>query len=157
MSLAAPPRGPIVDKSGSILRIYEQWLLSLTTVLDTTPAVKASKHLTGQTAAVSTAAIPLASITQGIYRISYHLRITTAAGVSSSATVTIGYTSDGIACQQSGAAVTGNTTGTVQGNTFVVRADSGTPITYAVAYASNPANAMAFKFDVTAELIEATS
>lgn len=85
-------------------------------------------------------------VQDGLYTFEYYLRVITAAGVSSSATVTLGWTDQGQALTQAFAAITGNTTTTHGWGRYQFQADAGAAITYAVAYASNAANAMHYNF-----------
>ena len=90
-------------------------------------------------------------VPSGLFRVWWYLAVVTAAGTSSSATVTIGFTDQGVAKTISGVALTGNTTATVQGQAAFIRADPDTAITYAVAYASNAAAAMHYDVSVRVE------
>jgi len=119
--------------------------------IDEKPSRKAKVNLSGQGAAITTTPIPLGTIPPGIWRISYIIQITTAAGVSSSVTPTFSWTANGLAKSASGAAITGNTTTTVQFGTLIIRVDDSTPISYATAYASNAAGVMRYAFDIVAE------
>src|SRR5204863_5568747 len=109
--------------------------------------------LTGQSASISTTAIPMGTIAAGLYRVQWEARITTPGTVSSSLTITISYTDDGVSCSQSGAAITGNTTSTVQSGVILVESDQTVPISYATTYASAGATAMVYKLNVTCELV----
>jgi len=107
---------------------------------------------TTQNAAIATTPL-LTTTAAGLYRVTWYLRITQAAGVSSSVTVTIAWTESAVALSYSGAAVTGNTTTTTQSDTKLIRADGATPITYATAYASNPASVMTYRLDLIVERV----
>lgn len=148
-----PFNTPIVDRDGTLLRQFGQWLIALVTQVQSGVRQVASVTLSDQAASIGTTSLPLGTIAPGLYRISYHLRITQAATTSSSATVTIGYTTGAVSCTQAAAAVTGNTTSTVQGNTLVVKADQASALTYAVAYASVGATPMQYGITLAAELI----
>jgi len=89
----------------------------------------------------------------GVYRVSWTLRITQAASVSASVTVTIGYSDDGIPITVAGPAVTGNTTTTVQSGAVTLRSDGAAPVTAQVAYTSVGGTPALFKIDVTREQI----
>jgi hypothetical protein len=118
---------------------------SLASASRTLPAIIA---LTGQGAAIGTTNIPLPAITAGQYILSYYARITTAAGVSSSLTVTLGWTESSIPLTFSGVPMTGNTTTTVQSGSIMVVADGNTPLNYSTAYASNAAGVMKYRLTV---------
>lgn len=108
-----------------------------------------------ETAAIATSILVLTRLPtpSGLFRISTYLRITYAAGASSSAQITIGWTDGGVACSDTFSAVTGNTTATTQSGSRLVQADRDTTITYAVAYASSPAAAMSYSLSVRAEAL----
>lgn len=143
---------PIVDRGGKITRYFAQRWRELTDRL-VSAAFAAPGQLvsyTSQSAAIVTAAL-VASTSAPLYRVSYGLRVSQAAGVSSTATVTIGFTQGGVAQTYVGAAVTGNTTTSKQTDSFLIRPDAGTVVTYAVAYGSVGVPSMEFSFDIVAE------
>jgi hypothetical protein len=127
--------------------LYQVWLRvgSLTQIAKVTP-------LTLQGASIATTTLLAVAVT-GDYRISTYGRVTTVAGVSSAFTVTVGWTDGGVVLSKTFTIANGNTTSTYDNNTWFVRADSGSNITYSVLYASNPAGVMKFKLDVIVELV----
>jgi len=154
MALSGVPRTNVwVDRALKIAREADQWLQRLVDAVNRAPLSVGSTSIENASATTSTTAIPTPTLVDGLYRVSYSLRITQAATVSSSATPTIGWTSGGVSCSQSGAALTGNTTATQQNAAFVINVDASTTITYAVAYASVGATAMTYSFDVIAEAL----
>jgi hypothetical protein len=54
-----------------------------------------------------------------------------------------------------GAAMTSNTTTTVQSDTVLVAIDASTPLTYSTAYSSTGATAMAYSLWLVAEQVDA--
>lgn len=119
--------------------------------IDEKPARKAKVNLVAQGASIGTTAIPMASVSAGLYRLSYFARITTAAGVSSSVTVSFAWTTSGVAQSSSGAALNGNTTASHQFGTLVIRVDANSAISYSTVYASNPAGVMRHSLDLVLE------
>jgi len=113
---------------------------------------QASTSLSTQGAAIGATPILVTSST-GLYRVTIYLRITRAASVSSSATVSIGWTDTGVAVTYTLPAVTGNTTTSFISETVMVRADGATGITYAVAYASVGGTSMQYSLDVVVEAL----
>lgn len=115
------------------------WFSNLVVAVNRTPQEWGDVELTEQQATISATAVnlPLIPSQTARYRLTYYLRKTQAAPTASSATVTLGWTDGGIACSRTFAALTTNTTASIQSNTLLVRSDTGTPITYAVAYASS--------------------
>lgn len=110
--------------------------------------------LSGQGAAIGATPIPTGALVAGLYRLTWYLRVTTPAGTSSSLTVAIGWIDGAVSCGFSGPAVTGNTTATVQSQTFMMHVDPATPVSYAVAYASVPAAAMQYALYFVLELVQ---
>jgi hypothetical protein len=132
----------------------------------TSSAVVTEIDLTAQTAAVSATNL-IASPATSRYRVTAYLKVTTAATTGSATStlggVTITY-ADGTdsAAQsvvmqmqtQAGAAATtntGNSTTSVLSGQLVIYAHSGTAIQYAIAYASNTANQMAYEAHFSVE------
>jgi len=137
--------------------IARSWLLWLQDAVisrvQSAPDLRTAIILTGQTAAIGATPLPLASVTAGRYRIAFYTRVTTPDGVSSSLTITLGWTDGGIACTQSGAAMTGNAVTTTQSGSIMIQSDANAPITYSVAYASNTPNQMAYRLSVVVEAL----
>lgn len=125
---------------------WVQWLQdALVARVQTALYLLKTLSLTGKTAAISATAIPLGTLAAGRYRVAWYARVTTAAGVSSSLTVTLSWTEGAAALSISGAAMTGNTTTTVQSGVIEIQVDAASAISYATAYASNPATAMVYQ------------
>ena len=137
--------------SGRLIQEASRWLNLVSDAVNAAAQQIGTVALATQGAAVTTTTIPAPVLSTGLYRVSYSLRITRAATVSSSATLTLGWTSNGVACTQAGAAVTGNTTSTQQNGVLVIAADVSTVVTYAVAYASAGATSMQWALDVRLE------
>lgn len=123
-------------------------------VQTSTQLIGSSVTLTGKSASIPTTPIPLPSLASGLYRVSWYLRDTTSAGVSSSTQVTIGWTETGTAQSFVGALVNGNTTTTIDSaSSPLIQVDQAASITYAIAYNSNPAGAMVFSFRLAVEKV----
>jgi hypothetical protein len=99
-------------------------------------------------AAIATTDLAGAALGGALYKIEHYLAVITPAGVSSSITLTIGWTYNGVLQSFSYAAMNGNLTTTFQSGSAIFRADASTPITYAISYASNPAGAMHYSADI---------
>lgn len=147
------------DKDPSEGRIRDPWMLYMTNqgqLITNSPSRIALEEVTAQSASISATALNIGEVPAGLYRISPYVRITVAAGVSSSLTVTFSWTDGGVSPSFSFPAITGNTTTTVQPDkSLVLEIDDGTPITYATTYASNPAGAMQYKLSITVERLAA--
>ena len=90
-----------------------------------------------------------------MYRVTYTARVTTPATTSSSLTITISWTAGGVTQSIVGAAMTGNTTATLQTATMAPKIDQATPISYATTYVSVGATPMAYELDVILEVFSA--
>lgn len=119
-------------------------------------ATPTSSNAVDQTATVGTTTVT--TTTQaGLYGFEYYLTIITAAGVSSSAQVVAAWTDGGQSKSKTFTAVTGNTTTTTGSERYLFQCDGGSPITYSVTYASNPANAMHFTLYVVVSNVSAVA
>ena len=134
----------------SINRVWSRWLTALVNAVNSTAQGVNRTALTAQGAATPTTTA-FTSASDAFYRLSYSLRITRPATVSSSATPTFSWTDGGVVQTQSGAALTGNTTTSQQSGQLLFGADAGTAITYAVAYASSGATSMQYGFRLSVE------
>ena len=109
--------------------------------------------LTGQAASIPLTPMPLPSLAPGPYRVSTYARVTVADAVSSSLTVTLGWTETGLALTHSFAAMTGNTTATVDSQTWLIEIDQASPISYATTYASGTPGAMHYRLTLIVEAL----
>lgn len=146
---AVPMRSPVLGLEGRLHRELARFLDTLRRLLGLTSEQVGAVALTAQDATIAaTAIIPAVSVHNVLSRVSYSLQITRAATVSSSATLTIGWTRNSVSCSQAFAAVTGNTTATQQNGVIVIYPDAGASVTYGVVYASVGATTMLFALDV---------
>jgi len=127
------------------------WFLEQQQRNNDSPEQLTAVALEAQAASIATTSLPLGDLTAGYYRVNYVARITRAATVSSSLTVTIGWTTGAQAVSIPGAAMTGNTTATVQTGVIFMKNDANAPITYSTAYVSNGATAMQYALDLLVE------
>jgi hypothetical protein len=124
-------------------------------ILQQAPLVKAVVALTNQHASIGATPLALGTkLAAGLYRVAYVARVTTVDGVSSSLTVTLGWTSGGQALTLVGAAMTGDALTTVQTGSATVEVDANSSITYATTYASNTPDKMRYSLTVAAELLQ---
>lgn len=140
--------------------VTDEWAYFLTTQQQNAsqaPARVGLIQLTGQNAALPPTQITGSALNAGLYRISCYARITTAAGVSSSLTVQLGWTDNGTAVAGFTPipAITGNLITSVGSWTGMIFSDANAPILYSTVYASNPASAMQYSLYVTLEQINA--
>lgn len=133
---------------------YYLWLFALASRVQQSAGVLGTPtRLTAQSAAIGTTSLTLPALSGGLYRVSWYARITTPATVSSSLTVSIGYTESALSLSASGAAITGNTTATEQSGSVLIQTDPSAPITFSTAYATVGATGMAYRLSITCEQV----
>lgn len=122
------------------------FMRGLTQAVDAAPAGFETVVYTDQAAAISTTAFPTdGELSAGIYRVSWAVKVMTPAGVSSDVQVTISWTWGGVTQQWVGTLRNGNLTTTYDLSSVpLLFCDASSPITFAVAYNSNPAAAMVY-------------
>lgn len=125
-----------------------QWFTSAYTALKAAVRNIGSASLETQSASLSSTEIQAPALSAGLYQVSYAARITRAATSSSSLTVTILWTDGGVACSQSGAALTSNTTATQQSGFVLIQADANSTVRYSTTYASSGATTMQYQLAV---------
>lgn len=144
----------LVDKNGLIT---DPWLQSWTVQRQdqqrsATVLPSGTVLLTAQNASIGSTVLS-ASITAGLYRVTYQVRKTTADGVSSSITVSFGWPDLTQALTFSGAALTTDAVTAWQSGTFMAYVDDGGPVTYSTTYASNTAGLMKYALRLAIERI----
>jgi hypothetical protein len=151
----APFDTPMVGEGGKITKWWANWfaLSLLTRVQSQAPAVAAARvGLTGQNTSIGTTAL-IASAPEGLYRISWRIRITQVASVNSSILLTISAVDGGVTTTQASAAYTGNVTNAPQSGVFIVACDGASALSYATTYASNLAGEMEYSLSVVVEAL----
>lgn len=145
-----PLGAPITEKDNTASLLFRYRWQQVIDGATITPTLAATQLLT-QNAAIATTAV-YTTLNAGRYRISYYIRKTQVDGVSSSLTVTLGWTESGVPLTETFAAIAADsvTTGKQEGS-IVIYADSATDLTFAVAYASNTPGQMKYRIDVVAE------
>lgn len=93
-------------------------------------------QLSTQSASIGATDFSGGTLAGGLYRINYYVRVTQAASVSSSITVSFDWSDGGVAITYPGTAEAGNTTATYHSDTFPIHVDSLSPIRYSTTYAS---------------------
>jgi hypothetical protein len=156
IDLSPPPfQTPLTDRTGRVNA--PSWIAYFTDrdarVQVTTPQAAAVPTTGPLTAAIGLTPFQLGTISAGLYRVTWYARITTAATGSSSLTIHITATDGGVTTTQSGPALTGNTTSTVQSGMLLVRADAATAISYSTDYISVGATAMAYRLDLVIDQV----
>lgn len=141
--------GKVTDK---ITKTFSQWLLSLTNWIQACARVLKVVTLTGQTASIGSTTFEIGTAASGIYRLTYYARITTAASVSSSLTVSFGWTESTVTLAGSGSAITGNTVTTIASGSILVRVDASSTPTYSTTWAS-VGTPGAYRLDLICEFV----
>jgi hypothetical protein len=150
-----PVREPLADRSTGLVRDpWRIWFRNLLTVQQAQPVVTTPVvSLMGKSASVALAAFNTGTLAIGNYRLSYYITVATAAGVSSSLTVTASWTDHSVAQTRTSAAMTGNTTATNQSEIWPIHIDAASPVSYTLTYASNPASAMVYNAYIILETV----
>jgi len=153
LDLGSPPpfRDAVTAVGGMLSRSWLEWFARLVSTLASIPNVVNGTVLEDQGASISATDFSGTFIPAGLYRASYRIRVSRAAGVSSSLTVTLAWTGDSVAQSFTGAALTGNTTATYQQGTVILRSDADALVTFAVTYGSVGAPTMQYEIDVFLE------
>jgi hypothetical protein len=149
----APVLDPIAGQGGTLTLPWLMYFSRMPATLYAIPSRLNAVALGGQGASITATSFSPGVLAAGLYRVSYYVRVTTAAGVSSGLIVTFGWTDGGIACSLASADMTGNTTATNQSGSSIIRIDKGSSITYATTYASNAAGVMRYQLDVVLEKV----
>lgn len=131
---------------------HVDWFLEQQSRAEDSPEQLGGVFLEAQGASIAATPVPMPALTAGRYRVSYVARISRAGSVSSSLTVTIGWTRSSVNLSQAGAAITGNATTTQQNGTLFIRAAANASITYATTYVDGGgATSMQYELDVVCE------
>jgi hypothetical protein len=142
----------ITKAGGPITEFFRLRWEEIRTALSRTPTVAGEPDLakTNQSAAIATATL-YTTVAGALYRVSYALLRTIDDGVSSSLTVTIGWTQNGVPKTATFAALTEAAGLSEQSLTKPIYCDGATNITIAVAYASNTPAKMHFDLHAAVE------
>jgi hypothetical protein len=122
--------------AGQVTDPWIDYLTRVVTVVEATPTRVSYIEKRDQSASIAPTDFSGGALPQGLYRVTYYLRIVQAATTSSSIQATLAFTDRGTALSISGAALTANTVTTFQGLAFTARVDNATPLTYSTTYAS---------------------
>jgi hypothetical protein len=152
-----PGRDPLVEKDGKLTsKRWPEWFYNLVTRLNRTVDRRQIVALTGQTASIVATDVPLPTLTAGLYRVTYYARVTRAATTSSELTVSLRWTDGGVTITRAGTLLNGNTTGTYETGSALVRIDNATTLRYLTTYASVGATAMAYALYLVVEEVPLT-
>lgn len=147
---------PLVYENRRPSKTFIDWVTSLVLDIDAAPArLNTPYTVTNQTASIGATALPTESLSSGLYSVTFYARITTAAAVSSSLTVTLLWTENGDALSTSFPAITGNTTLTADSGTFLMSIDAASPLSFSTTYASVGVPVMAYSLSLVAQQVAA--
>lgn len=132
---------------------WYQWFLALWNRVNRSAERLTTKRLTGQEASIGATSLPLGSLSPGMYRVTWRFRVTRAATTNSSLLFTLGWTDANVVMSRSSTAKTGNTTATEDNDTWVIRIDQASAVTYATTYASTGATPMQYELEIAVESV----
>ena len=141
----------VIDQNRILTPEWQRYLMLLPSTLASIPNVYNRIFLSTQAASIAATDLSGGTLLPGDYRATWYARITRAATTSSSLTVQINWVDGTVACSYAGAAITGNTTATVQSGTFMFRCDSAATVTYQTTYGSVGATSMQYCLDLVLE------
>lgn len=153
-AIATPPvnkRGDREPRAGQVTQPWVDWFTSIGDQVSAAPEEASTVRLASQSASIGATDMSDGNLPAGLYRFSWYARITQAAGVSSSLTVTVDWTDGGVACAFSGAAMVGNVVTEIQSETKMIEIDNATPVRYSTVYASAGAPVMLYKLVILLE------
>lgn len=150
-----PSRDKLVTEARYPEAEFVRWMeQSLLPRVDAASASVESIEASGLTDAVTITPIGADQVA-GKYRFSIYLQVVSPAGVSSSLQVTLTWTYNGIVQSETFPLLNGNATTTHQGTVYSFDLDDAGPVSYAIAYASTPANALQYAYSLSLELVKA--
>lgn len=162
-SIPIPLQEPIAEAKttnplrGFITFSWIQWLTSIAQSISLTATAVGGANISDQSASVPATDLASSVLSAGLYEVKWYARITQAATVSSSLTVTIDWTEDGGAQSYTAPAITGNTTTTKQPDIqLFLPIDGASPVRYTLTYASVGATPMKFKFAAVLSAVAGT-
>jgi hypothetical protein len=127
------------------------WFQNLFDTVNAQPERLQQVTLTEQSASIATTAIPLQKFPQGLYRVTWYVRITRAATISSDLTIRIRFLDGTVALFTEAALGAANTVTTWHSGTVVIQSDLDGPISYETVYSSAGATSMQYSIRVTLE------
>ena len=148
------PREPLVDASRNITYRWAIFLDALLQTVNQQPTRIDTVTVEAEDAAIGATGLSLGTTSQGLFRVSWFLRVVVPGTVSGEVTLAFRAVDGGVNYVQSGALLNGNTTATVQSGSFIIRRDQGTAVTYETSYASVGATQMAYDLQIVVESVQ---
>lgn len=150
-----PIRDPVVEeKERTITRPWVRWLLALAQHVNDSPhQLNAAREQARAASTPTTTLLAVSADRPGLYLVRYYARISRPGTTSSFLRVTIGWTDGGVVQSLPGAGISGNQTTTVKPESFLIRADQSSNITYSTSYQSTGATVMQYELDVIVDQV----
>lgn len=150
---------PFVDKDGRLSSESFNWfLINVLPRLNQTSAIYGGStppfERANQNASIAPESFALGSLSTAYYRVTVWMRITSPAGVNSSVTPFLQFTSGGVACTMTGQAMTSNAINQPASQSFLILVDAPGPIQIGTTYASNPAGAAVYEIAAVVERVQ---
>lgn len=156
MIVPSPPNVPVLDQAKRYFHAeWVKFLNRLSSAINLKAERVALSEFVAQDAALPDTEIPVQRllVSDLRVRVSIYARVTQAATVSSSLSVTLSWEDGGVPCSETFGPNTGNTTASVISAVRMINADKDSLIEVSTAYASSGATAMAYSLDVLVEEI----
>lgn len=131
---------------------WRRWLSGLTTTVNAKPERHAQVSRSSVGAAIAVTALPIGSVTPGLWAVYTHLRVTRAGSVSGTVQLTVRWTDEnGNTQTEAGTSLAGNLITTRDGRLFLLRPGAATAISYSTTYADGGgATSMQYGLDLVA-------
>ncbi len=143
----------VVDDKRRVTLSWLRWFRAILIRVMAAPQIVAKVRYASQTAAVAEAALYKAPF-NGMYRISWYIRISYPATVSSSVQPIFTWTSGGFTwIGTTENPITDNTATTSRSGVVILRADEGTEILHTCSYSFVGADAMIYDFEAVVEAL----
>lgn len=152
--ITTPPRKPDDPLGWRMTVPWIEYFTSIVAAVDERPSRLNSVSRTDQSASISATDFSGGSLSAGLYRVSYYVRVTQAAGTSSAINVTLSWTDGGVSQSRTSASVNGNTTTSIDMDTWLIHVDTNSPVRYATTYISVGSPVMKYRTDLTLELVK---
>lgn len=142
----------LVTKVGNITDVWTRYFEQVLVPQIRSSTILVDRYSNGSTPL--TDALPTTILTEllpatGLYLVMVAIQIVAAAGVSSSVSLILTWTSSGVVQQQTFGPITNGVLTDHLGVSYSILADADTPVSIQTLYASNPVNAMAYNLSAS--------
>lgn len=138
---------------GALTRLWDVFFRQVIAALEVAPGQVAIVDLADQAAAIGATAIGSPTLAAGLYRVTFRLIVTRAAGTSSDVELKLRSTDRGGGVAQTIGALSLNSTTEQISGVRLMAADNGTSVTYEVRYVSVGAPTMQYALDIQMEAL----